>query len=426
VTVNPPSGYFANATLQLFLQTPALNIENVTLTGTMTVTSSVGPNGQASGTTSNGLDYVTTELTSLHVSGFNSSLGPVVATLNPNQISSGEVIENVNNTPGILDVPPFTSTGTASSFFDVFVDIQVGSLPPMFPATPPYFDGSITEFPFGPGDTLGNSVTIPLVDVNGNPTGYYLVGGQFTPSPATNAPAPIDLTCSTNLTVTTDNEEGAFVFFNVSASGGCGPLNLYTYPSTGDFFPVGVTTVYCVASDECGGTTNCSFTVDVVVPSMVLNCSSNITVTATSPTGASVYYNVTASGGCDASPNVYSDPPSGSYFPVGTTTVTSTASDSCGNYTNCSFTVTVNPPNYPPIVLNCSSNITVTATSSSGAAVFYNVTASGGCTLPNISSYPPSGSTFPAEALSRLASPPCTPPPVTPAATAPIAASRSR
>jgi len=35
------------------------------------------------------------------------------------------------------------------------------------------------------------------------------------------------------------------------------------------------------------------------------------------------------------------DPPSGSLFPLGTTTVTATASDPCGSITNCSFNVTV-------------------------------------------------------------------------------------
>src|SRR5207253_6536063 len=58
-----------------------------------------------------------------------------------------------------------------------------------------------------------------------------------------------------------------------------------------------------------------------------------------------VNFTVTASGGCSP-PTVVANPPSGSTFPVGTTTVTATASDTCGNSASCSFTVTVLPP--PP------------------------------------------------------------------------------
>src|SRR6202030_77955 len=101
-------------------------------------------------------------------------------------------------------------------------------------------------------------------------------------------------------------------------------------------------------------------------------------------------FNVTASGGC-GSLTVTSSPSSGSTFPIGTTTVMSTASDTCGHSTNCSFTVTVTRP---PITINCSTNITVTATGSNGAVVFFNVTASGGCSTPVVNAFPPSGSTF--------------------------------
>ncbi len=390
LATNPPTGSFPNVAVQLMLQHPDSSVEDIHLTGPMTMTSTVGTNGQASGTTSNGLDYVTTVMTSLNLSG-TSLAGPVTVILNSNAVSSGAIIENVNNTAGVLDVPPFTPTGTASSFFDVFMNITVGGVP-MVPATPPYFDGTITYYPFGQGDTLANPETIPLLYTNGNPTGYYLVGGQLTASPGTNT-APILLTCSSNLTVTATEPGGASVFFTVTASGGCSALNINSYPASGGLFPIGATTVYTTASDDCGDSTNCSFTVTVIEPPIVLNCSSNLTVAATGPGDESiVFFNVTASGGCDGSPSVSSYPPSGSVFPLGTTVVTSTASDSCGGSTNCNFTITVTPP--PPIVLNCSSNVTVTATGPGGATVFYSVTASGGCSPPTINAYPPSGSTF--------------------------------
>jgi|GEM_PF-5128945 len=50
-------------------------------------------------------------------------------------------------------------------------------------------------------------------------------------------------------------------------------------------------------------------------------------------------------------------PPSGSYFPVGTTTVVITGSSGCGEAQTCSFTVTVNDTEKPSI--SCPSNTTV-------------------------------------------------------------------
>ena len=49
----------------------------------------------------------------------------------------------------------------------------------------------------------------------------------------------------------------------------------------------------------------------------------------------------------------------------------------------------------PPIVLTCASNLTVAATGTNGAVVYFANSASGGCTTPTISCYPPSGSLFP-------------------------------
>jgi hypothetical protein len=125
---------------------------------------------------------------------------------------------------------------------------------------------------------------------------------------------------------------------------------------------------------------------------LTVNCSTNITVTATSPAGAVVTFASSASGGCDLAPTVACNPPSGSTFPIGLTTVTCTASNICGQITECSFTVTVNPPTPP--TLTCSSNLTVATTSAAGAVVTYTSSASGGCPPVTVNCNPPSGSTF--------------------------------
>src|SRR5208337_5669228 len=200
------------------------------------------------------------------------------------------------------------------------------------------------------------------------------------------ATPPLELTCSTNIITTATSSNGAVVYYSVTASGGCSPPpSVMAYPPSGSVFPIGTNIVMVSASDTCGHSTNCSFSVTVnppSYPSIVLTCSSNLTVIATSSNGAVVYYSVTASGGCSPPPSVMAYPPSGSVFPVGANTVMVIASDACGHSTNCSFSVTVNPPSYPPIVLTCSSNLMVTATSSNGAVVYYSATASGGCSPP--------------------------------------------
>ena len=73
----------------------------------------------------------------------------------------------------------------------------------------------------------------------------------------------------------------------------------------------------------------------------VLTTPGNINVDATSPAGAPVTYLATATDDTDPSPTVTCDPPSGHIFPIGTTTVACTATDSSGNSASASFSVHV-------------------------------------------------------------------------------------
>ena len=62
-----------------------------------------------------------------------------------------------------------------------------------------------------------------------------------------------------------------------------------------------------------------------------------------SPPGEVVSFAVTASDCRDQTPDVVCVPPSGSFFPRGTTLVTCTATDAAGNQSTCQFPVTVAP-----------------------------------------------------------------------------------
>ena len=68
---------------------------------------------------------------------------------------------------------------------------------------------------------------------------------------------------------------------------------------------------------------------------------------------SNVTFFVSATDNCGVT-NLVSSMASGSTFPVGTTTVTNTATDASGNTTSCSFTVTVTDAQNP--VITCPGN----------------------------------------------------------------------
>jgi hypothetical protein len=205
---------------------------------------------------------------------------------------------------GRTSVRSVASDGTyrISSFFDVFTEVSL--------------DG---------GQTWSPSVTAPgTMGLSNNSSG-----------------GAVNITCSSNITVLATGPSGAVVFYTVTASGGCTTPTIVLDPPSGSTFPIGTTTVTATASDTCGSSTNCSFQVTVVPPPITLACSTNITVTTTGSSGVVVFFTSSATGGCTPPPFVGCSPPSGSTFPIGTTPVTCTASDGCGQTTNCGFTVTV-------------------------------------------------------------------------------------
>jgi hypothetical protein len=115
-------------------------------------------------------------------------------------------------------------------------------------------------------------------------------------------------------------------------------------PPSGSIFPVGMTTVTCTATDSGLASTSCSLEVTVNdTEAPIIAPSSDIGPTeCTSPAGAVVNYTVpSATDNCAPAPPVTCTPPSGSTFPLGSTTVDCNATDASGNSSSSSFTVTV-------------------------------------------------------------------------------------
>jgi hypothetical protein len=174
---------------------------------------------------------------------------------------------------------------------------------------------------------------------------------------------------------------------------------LTTGLASGGQFPIGVTTVTYEASDALGNTGSASFTVTVIdneAPALTVPANISVNTDPGQPT-AVVTFTPTAADNSGVAPTIVSSPASGSAFPVGVTTVNVTATDSAGNSTAGSFTVTVSD-NEPPVV-TVPADITVgTDASQNYATVSYPTSAAdnvGVTSGPNLIAGLASGSQFP-------------------------------
>lgn len=242
--------------------------------------------------------------------------------------------------------------------------------------------GSI--FPLGTA-----TVTCTAADEAGNSaSGTFDVTVVDTVAPTLNLPE--------NITTEATSAAGSTVSYSANADDAVGVTTFICSPASGGTFVMGATTVSCTATDETGNTSSGSFSVMVVDSTApALNLPGNITAEATGPNGASVSYTASANDVVGVT-SFSCNHPSGSVFSLGLTTVTCTARDAANNESVGTFTVTI-VDTLAPVISNVPVNITVSATSPSGAVVSYvNPVAFdvvGG--VVTVSCVPPSGSTFP-------------------------------
>lgn len=192
--------------------------------------------------------------------------------------------------------------------------------------------------------------------INGLGAGSYTVtvtdeaGNQMSETVVISEPAPINGNVSPQ-NVTIDCTSGP-VAVGTNPTGGCAP---YTYAwsngATTQTISVtpDVTTTYTVVITDANGCTAApgtnEMTVNVIqdtIPPVISGCPVDITVTATNSNCAeAVSWNApTASDNCLLS-SLTGSHNSGDVFPLGTTTITYTATDDAGNSSICSFNVTV-------------------------------------------------------------------------------------
>jgi hypothetical protein len=241
-----------------------------------------------------------------------------------------------------------------------------------------------STFPFGT-----TTVTCTATDPTGNTaTASFHVTVRDTTPPVVTVPA--DITDTTNSITKVET----FTASATDAIDGTDPVTCA--PASGSAFPLGTTTVHCSATDAHGNTGSASFTVtistglDTTPP--VVTVPPDITAEATSAAGAVVGYTASATDNVGVT-SFGCAPASGSTFPLGTTTVTCTASDGSGNVAHGSFHVTVQDTT-PPVV-TVPADITREATGAPGAVVGYTATATDNVGVTSFACSPASGSTFP-------------------------------
>lgn len=168
-------------------------------------------------------------------------------------------------------------------------------------------------------------------------------------------------------------------------------------PPSGSIFPVGDTTVTCIATDASGNHSTCQFTVtvhDEEAPH--ITCPPQLVVTADRGqcSTSNVTFTATATDNCGPV-TVTCQPPSGAAFPTGVSPVICTAVDQAGNSAQCTFQVVVResePPTIvcpPDVVEDPDPGLTTKSNVLFAALAFDN------CPGVTVSCHPPSGSTFP-------------------------------
>jgi hypothetical protein len=157
-----------------------------------------------------------------------------------------------------------------------------------------------------------------------------------------------------HIVVDATSAAGAIVFFMPPTATDSSSASVYCTPPPNTMFRIGDTPVTCIASDPQGNKSDPKLGTFIVTvrdtfgPAFTPSTVSDITVPATSASGAAVSFAPTATDVVDGPVTPVCKPLSGTAFPVGTSPVVCEATDKAGNQTVAAFTVTVSPGSVPP------------------------------------------------------------------------------
>ena len=246
--------------------------------------------------------------------------------------------------PAAIVVEAASNDGTNVPFAVGARDLVDGVLIPVCKSTTgfglPTLVVSGALFPIG-----DNLVTCAATDEAGNSaSASFVVVVRDTTPPVLTLPGPI--------TVQGDASETAVVTFTATAVDTVsGPVPVSCVPPSGTRLARGTTIVACVASDAAGNETRGTITVTVLGNQPVVTVPANMTVEATSPSGAVVTFTASAVDPQDGPRPTTCTPASGSTFAIATTTVTCKATDTQGAVGTATFTVTVRDSKGPTLTV---------------------------------------------------------------------------
>ncbi len=256
----------------------------------------------------------------------------------------GEATGNVTVTV-VDNVPPQVKTKAFTAYLDengratiTPQDVDDGSTDNCGIASMSVSPDSFTCADLGP-----NTVTLTVTDTSENQA-----SASATVTVADNLPPT--LTVPADITIECGQSTDPANTGQATAIDNCDSAPEVTYSDTASGSCPEVITRTWTATDASGNSTTGVQQImveDTTPPSVTVP--NGITVDTHDPTGALVAFTVTATDACDPNPTVTCTPASGSMFSLGTTTVTCSATDTCGNTSSpVQFTVTVNYVNHAP------------------------------------------------------------------------------
>ncbi len=130
----------------------------------------------------NGLDEVATEMVAMELTAKSPLAGIFRLRQHAALPSTGQIEENANTKTGRLDVQPFASSGTASSFFNMYFEIELDGVT-YYTIDPTVLSSEITHKPPRSGEVYTSAGAVDLIDKSGRPSGMSLGIAGFVPSP---------------------------------------------------------------------------------------------------------------------------------------------------------------------------------------------------------------------------------------------------
>ena len=183
----------------------------------------------------------------VHVKGASTGVNPAARVdYNLDNIRLCQTI--TNQAPLALCMDTNVTAGTACN---APASVDAGSFDPDGDAL------TVTQSPPGPYPLGTTLVTLTVTDADGASS---VCTARVTVVDA----APPSITCPSNIAVERENEGGAVVTFTAAGADACSEPTIVCTPASESLFPVGQTTVVCVATDQAGNATSCQFEVTVV------------------------------------------------------------------------------------------------------------------------------------------------------------------